>query len=138
MALQMFACTATQTCVVNISRPVGHRRENRPIGDESVLKVDRLRAESREYRTLSSFRPVLFLLFFFISSMERHRSRVIVCRSRLADSIDRSIARIDRRASGVWILCSLFLNLFFFCFWKIRTFPRAEWQGHSDTPGILV
>lgn len=46
MALQMFACTATQTCVVNISRPVDHRRENRPIGDESVLQVDRSRGST--------------------------------------------------------------------------------------------
>ena len=34
MALQMFACTVTQMCVVNYL-PAIRRRQNRPIDDES-------------------------------------------------------------------------------------------------------
>lgn len=100
MALQMFACTATQTCVVNISRPVDHRRENRPIGDESVLQVDRLRGSTVHSRRLG---PYFCSFFVYLVDGEAIDRVVVVYRSPLADSIDRSIARIDRRASGVWI-----------------------------------
>ncbi|GAB1868324.1 hypothetical protein CAJAP_09403 [Camponotus japonicus] len=93
MALQMFACTATQTCVVNISRPVDHRRENRPIGDESVLQVDRLRGSTVHSRRLGPY----FCSFWFISSMERRSIASSSCIEALSPtrSIDRSRGSID-------------------------------------------
>lgn len=64
MALQMFACTATQTCVVNI---LTFRRsqaaKDRSIGDERVLKS--VFHQIRPISLLSSLRPV-FLLYFFL------------------------------------------------------------------------
>lgn len=130
MALQMFACTATQTCVVNISRSVVRRREessDRRRGRSRGGSIARA-LESREYRTLSSLRPVLLLfcdlfsfsyfhcLFFFSILIDGEASIAScgTCRSLLVDSIDRSRGR--RRTSSMDFLCSLFLNLFFFFF----------------------
>lgn len=111
MALQMFACTATQTCVVNYlparrssARESTDRRRERP-SNGSI---------AREYRTLSSFRPVL-CSFLFISSMERHRSRRRVSKS--SRRLDRSIDRADRSARlGSMDLVFVILKFVFFLF----------------------
>lgn len=113
MALQMFACTATQTCVVNISRPVGHRRGNRPIGDESVLEKDRLRAESQEYRTLVVvLGPYCVMLFLFSSRRWRGIDRVV--RHVSSRRSDRPIARISTNRGSMDLVFIIFKFVFFF------------------------
>lgn len=119
----MFACTATQTCVVNIlparrssARESADRRREGPSSGSIA----------REYRTLSSFRPVL-LLFFCLSRRwrgDRSRRRRV---SKPSRRLDRSIDRADRSTRlGSMDLVFVILKFVFFCFWKIRTFPRAE------------
>lgn len=104
MALQMFACTATQTCVVKYlpGLSIISARENRPIGGREVfLEEDRLRAESREY-TVHSRRlgPYFCSLYFFLSRRWRGIDRVeAVSPTR---SFDRSRRSIDE-PRGVWI-----------------------------------
>lgn len=135
MALQMFACTATQMCVMKVSGSVSGDADSfdrRLAFPFARVVLGPFVSPRFAFSIFHSPRIVPDALSFVSLPFSRSRpgwkERIVLRRSRF----DRS-ARDQRILSADLVF--IIIN-FFFYFRKIRTFPRLESQGYSSTPGI--
>lgn len=127
MALQMFACTATQMCVMKVSWSVSGDAD-RHIDRSGFLRSRRFRPIRSPFRVSLCPVRISWTRFRFFSFVFRPgwKGRIIYI-----DRFDRS-ARDQRTLSADLV----FIIINFFYFRKIRTFPRLESRCYSSATGI--